>query len=390
MKKKIVILGSTGSIGKCLLNIIDKDQKSFEVVLLSAHKNFKELFKQAKQFKVKNLIITDIKTYKYVLNKYKIKNFRIFNKFNVLDKILTKKVDYTMSSIVGLEGLYPTIKMIKYSKTIAIANKETIICAWNLIKVKLKKYKTNFIPVDSEHFSIWSSIKSLTSSVEKIYLTASGGPFYQKKFSNLKNIKIYQALNHPTWKMGKKITIDSATLMNKIFELIEAKKIFNLKFSNLDILVHPDSYVHAIIKQNNGLINIIAHDTSMTIPIFNSLYWNSDKTLKNNSINLKKLNSLNFSPVKKNNFPVITLIKSIPDKDSLFETVIVSVNDYLVNLFLNKKIQYTNISKLLIKILSMTKFTKFKKKDPKTITDIMQTRTFTLKEIKKISLNDYN
>ena len=390
MKKKIVILGSTGSIGKCLLNIIDKDQKSFEVVLLSAHKNFKELFKQAKKFKVKNLIITDIKTYKYVLNKYKIKNFRIFNKFNVLDKILTKKVDYTMSSIVGLEGLYPTIKMIKYSKTIAIANKETIICAWNLIKVKLKKYKTNFIPVDSEHFSIWSSIKSLTSSVEKIYLTASGGPFYQKKFSNLKNIKIYQALNHPTWKMGKKITIDSATLMNKIFELIEAKKIFNLKFSNLDILVHPDSYVHAIIKQNNGLINIIAHDTSMTIPIFNSLYWNSDKTLKNNSINLKKLNSLNFSPVKKNNFPVITLIKSIPDKDSLFETVIVSVNDYLVNLFLNKKIQYTNISKLLIKILSMTKFTKFKKKDPKTITDIMQTRTFTLKEIKKISLNDYN
>lgn len=390
MKKKIVILGSTGSIGKCLLNIIDKDQKSFEVVLLSAHKNFKELFKQAKQFKVKNLIITDIKTYKYVLNKYKIKNFRIFNKFNVLDKILTKKVDYTMSSIVGLEGLYPTIKMIKYSKTIAIANKETIICAWNLIKVKLKKYKTNFIPVDSEHFSIWSSIKSLTSSVEKIYLTASGGPFYQKKFSNLKNIKIYQALNHPTWKMGKKITIDSATLMNKIFELIEAKKIFNLKFSNLDILVHPDSYVHAIIKQNNGLINIIAHDTSMTIPIFNSLYWNSDKTLKNNSINLKKLNSLNFSPVKKNNFPVITLIKSIPDKDSLFETVIVSVNDYLVNLFLNKKIQYTNISKLLIKILSMTKFTKFKKKDPKTITDIMQTRTFTLKEIKKISFNDYN
>ena len=390
MKKKIVILGSTGSIGKCLLNIIDKDQKSFEVVLLSAHKNFKELFKQAKQFKVKNLIITDIKTYKYVLNKYKIKNFRIFNKFNILDKILTKKVDYTMSSIVGLEGLYPTIKMIKYSKTIAIANKETIICAWNLIKVKLKKYKTNFIPVDSEHFSIWSSIKSLTSSVEKIYLTASGGPFYQKKFSNLKNIKIYQALNHPTWKMGKKITIDSATLMNKIFELIEAKKIFNLKFSKLDILVHPDSYVHAIIKQNNGLINIIAHDTSMTIPIFNSLYWNSDKTLKNNSINLKKLNSLNFSPVKKNNFPVITLIKSIPDKDSLFETVIVSVNDYLVNLFLNKKIQYTNISKLLIKILSMTKFTKFKKKDPKTITDIMQTRTFTLKEIKKISLNDYN
>jgi 1-deoxy-D-xylulose-5-phosphate reductoisomerase len=390
MKKKIVILGSTGSIGKCLLNIIDKDQKSFEVVLLSAHKNFKELFKQAKQFKVKNLIITDIKTYKYVLNKYKIKNFRIFNKFNVLDKILTKKVDYTMSSIVGLEGLYPTIKMIKYSKTIAIANKETIICAWNLIKVKLKKYKTNFIPVDSEHFSIWSSIKSLTSSVEKIYLTASGGPFYQKKFSNLKNIKIYQALNHPTWKMGKKITIDSATLMNKIFELIEAKKIFNLKFSNLDILVHPDSYVHAIIKQNNGLINIIAHDTSMTIPIFNSLYWNSDKTLKNNSINLKKLNSLNFSPVKKNNFPVITLIKSIPDKDSLFETVIVSVNDYLVNLFLNKKIQYTSITKLLIKILSMTKFTKFKKKDPKTITDIMQTRTFTLKEIKKISFNDYN
>jgi len=388
MKKKIVILGSTGSIGKCLLNIIEKDLKSFEIVLLSANKNFKELFKQAKKFNVKNLIITDMETYRYVSSTYKNNNFKIFNKFNNLDKILNKKVDYTMCSIVGIEGLYPTIKMIKYSKTIAIANKETIICAWNLIKKNLKKYNTYFIPVDSEHFSIWSSVNSFTSNIEKIYLTASGGPFYKKKFSKLKNIKIHQALRHPTWEMGEKISIDSSTLMNKIFEIIEAKKIFELNNNNLEILVHPDSYVHAIIKRNNGLINIIAHETSMTIPIFNSLYWNSDKSLKTSPVNLKKLNSLNFSNVKKNNFPLIDLIKNIPENDSLFETVIVSANDYLVNLFLNKKIKYTKISKLLLKILSMNKFTRFKKKIPMSIADIMDTRAFTLKEIKKLIFND--
>lgn len=294
MKKNIAILGSTGSIGECLLKIVKSDLKSFNIVLLSANKNYKKLFVQAKKFKVKNVILTDKKTFEYVISNHKNNRIRIYNDFNHLDKIIKNKIDYTMNSIVGLDGLDPTLKIIKYSKTIAIANKETIICGWNLIKKNLDKYRSRFIPVDSEHFSIWSviNLKKNFNDIEKIYLTASGGPFSNRKFNSLKNIKISQALNHPTWKMGKKITIDSATLINKVFEIIEAKKIFNINLNTLGILIHPSSYVHALIKFKNGLINIVAHETSMTIPIFNSLYWQTEKFLKTNSINLSKLNYL--------------------------------------------------------------------------------------------------
>ena len=280
MKKKIAILGSTGSIGKSLLNIIARDIKSFEVILLSANKNYNELFRQAKKFKVKNLIICDLDSFKKAKQIYKDKNYNIFNNFDDFDKIFTTKVDYSMSAIVGLDGLNPTLNIIKYSKTLAIANKETIICGWNLIKKKLIRYNVKFIPVYSEHFSIWSTIFSKKAIIEKIYLTASGGPFYNYKYSQLKNIKISQALKHPTWKMGKKISIDSATLINKIFEVIEAKKIFNIELNKIKIIIHPSSYVHALIKFDNGLINLVAHDTSMEIPIFNSLYWGTNKSLK--------------------------------------------------------------------------------------------------------------
>ena len=389
MKKNIAILGSTGSIGECLLKIVKSDLKSFNIVLLSANKNYKKLFVQAKKFKVKNVILTDKKTFEYVISNHKNNRIRIYNDFNHLDKIIKNKIDYTMNSIVGLDGLDPTLKIIKYSKTIAIANKETIICGWNLIKKNLDKYRSRFIPVDSEHFSIWSviNLKKNFNDIEKIYLTASGGPFSNRKFNSLKNIKISQALNHPTWKMGKKITIDSATLINKVFEIIEAKKIFNINLNTLGILIHPSSYVHALIKFKNGLINIVAHETSMTIPIFNSLYWQTEKFLKTNSINLSKLNYLNVSYPKKLNFPLVNLIKAIPKKDSLFETVLVSANDYLVNLFLDKKIYYIDIIKILLKICKMKKFTIYKKIPPNTILEIIDTRNYTINEIKKLLQN---
>jgi len=381
MKKKIAILGSTGSIGKSLLNIISKDIKSFEVILLSANKNYNELFKQAKKFKVKNLIICDLDSFKKAKQIYKDKNYNIFNNFNDFDKIFTTKVDYSMSAIVGLDGLNPTLNIIKYSKTIAIANKETIICGWNLIKKKLIRYNVKFIPVDSEHFSIWSTIFSKKAIIEKIYLTASGGPFYNYKYSQLKNIKISQALKHPTWKMGKKISIDSATLINKIFEVIEAKKIFNIELNKIKIIIHPSSYVHALIKFDNGLINLVAHDTSMEIPIFNSLYWGTNKSLKTKSLNFTKFNSLNFTYAKTVNFPLLNLIKSIPSKDSLFETVIVSANDHLVKLFLNKKIKFTDIIKVLLKIINMKSLTKYKKKSSSSVSEIIKTKNFTIKLI---------
>ena len=194
MKKKIAILGSTGSIGKTLINILKKDKKNFEIVLLTTNKNYKELTKQAKIFNVKNLIATDENTYLKLKKKNISIHTKVFNNFDYFDRIFNTKIDYVMSSISGLEGLRPTFNIIKHTKFIAIANKESIICGWNILDKELKKHQTNFIPVDSEHFSINYALKNnLISNVNNIYLTASGGPLLNvplNRFKNINNLNI--------------------------------------------------------------------------------------------------------------------------------------------------------------------------------------------------------
>ena len=382
MKKKIIILGSTGSIGTTLIDIIKKNQNKFEVKLLTANKNTKLLLKQAKLLKVKNIVITNDKEFKKATFENKNKELKIFNNFNFLDKIINSKVDYTMSSISGLSGLEPTLKMIKYTKTIAIANKEAIICGWDLINNKIKKHKTNFIPVDSEHFSIWYALKNNLDKIEKIYLTASGGPFNTMPIKKFKNINVIQALKHPNWKMGKKISIDSATMMNKVFEIIEAKNIFNVNYKKLSILIHPKSYIHAIVKFNNGMTKIIAHDTSMKIPILNSLNLNSDVLIKSKKLNLMILNNLDFQHVDKNKFPVVNILKEVPKSSSLFETLIVSANDELVELFLKKRIQFVDIYKKLSKLISLNEFQQYKKIKVKKLNSIIQLDKYVRLKIK--------
>ena len=369
MKRKIAILGSTGSIGKTLIEIIKKDKKNFDVILLTADKNYKEILKQAKILKVKNLIITDKKAY-LNLSQNKLGNIKIFNNYDCFNKIFKKKIDYVMSSISGINGLIPTIKIIKFTKKIAIANKESIICGWHLIKKDLKKFKTSFIPVDSEHFSVFYSLKgNKISNIKKIYLTASGGPLINTPKRKLKSIKISEAIKHPNWKMGKKISIDSATLMNKVFEIMEAKKIFDLNYETLDILVHPSSYVHAIVKFNDGMVKIIAHDTNMKIPIFNSLH-NSQKKIKTDELNLKKLNFLDLKKVDTDKFPSIKIIKQLKNNESSLETLIVLANDILVDLFLLKKIYFTDIVSILLKLINMKKFNNYRLKKINNINSI--------------------
>ena len=373
MKKKIAILGSTGSIGKTLLDIISKDRKNFEIILLTADRNYKLLYKQAKNFNVKNLIITDIKKYNLLKKINKKKDLNIYNNFKNLRKIFRSKADYSMSSIIGINGLEPTLNIIKYSKKIAIANKESIICGWNLINKELKKNKTQFIPVDSEHFSLWYGLQNLKiKNIQELYLTASGGPFNNLSLNKFKDIRINQALKHPNWKMGKKISIDSATMINKIYEVIEARNIFNINYKKIKILIHPKSYVHAILKFDNGLIKIIAHDTTMRIPIFNTLYLNNDKKLYSNTIDIDSLNNLNLKIIELKRFPMVKLLDVLPSKHSLFETVIVSANDTLVELFLNNKIRFVDIQKKLFKIINKKKFLKFKNMHPNKIQDIVE------------------
>ena len=371
MIKKIAILGSTGSIGKNLLDIINNDKKKFKIILLTAKKNYKILLKQASYFKVKNIIITDQDSYKKAKQKNKNNKINIYNNFKSFDKIFNSKIDYTMSSIIGLDGLYPTLEIIRYTKTIAIANKEAIICGWNLIKKKLNFYKTKFLPVDSEHFSIWKILKSeKIKNIDQIFLTASGGPFLNKTINQIKNANVAQALKHPNWKMGKKISIDSATMMNKVFEVIETKNIFSVSYKKINILIHPKSYIHAIVKFNDGTTNFLAHEPSMKIPIFNTLYLNYLKKIKSKNLDINILNNLKLKKIDKNIFPVIKILEYLPSKSSLFETVVVAANDELVNLFINKKIKFYEISKNILKIINMNEFQKYKKTKPKYIKDI--------------------
>jgi 1-deoxy-D-xylulose-5-phosphate reductoisomerase len=375
MKKKIAILGSTGSIGSTLLNLVDT--KKFKIIFLSANKNYKKILRQANLFNVRYIIINDQNSFlkAKILNKNR--KIKILNKNFNLNKIIKKKLDYTMSSITGIEGLVPTFKMIKLTKRIAIANKETLICAWPLIDKELKKNNTEFIPVDSEHFSIWTEINKYDSHhIDKIYLTASGGPLLKFNQKKLNKIKISSILNHPTWKMGKKISVDSATMMNKCFEVMEAKNIFNLNYKQIKIIIHPKSYVHAIIMYKNGISKIITHDTTMKIPIFNSLNYKSEYYKNDNRIDFKKLNNLNFQEIKLSKFPIVRCLKNLPDTHSLYDTILVSINDKIVCKFLEKKIRFTDISSLVIHFSNLKLFTKYKNFVVNSINDIIKLNRF--------------
>ncbi len=382
--KKIAILGSTGSIGKQTIDIIKKNKKNFRILLLTANKNHNLLSKQIKEFNVKNVIVSNYTS--YLILKKKFKNVNIYNDLDKIDKIIRSKLDYTMSSISGFNGLKPTIKIIKKTKIIAIANKESIICGWSLIKEQLDKYETKFIPVDSEHFSIWSIIKNVNpNSIDQIIITASGGPFL-----NLKNKKIKKtpklATNHPNWKMGKKISTDSATLMNKVFEVIEAKKIFNINMKKFRILIHPKSYIHAIVKFKNGLIKIVAHDTDMKIPIFNSIYSDNKNEFNSKKININLLNNLNLFKVDNKKYPLINILRLVPKKETLFETLLVSINDELVGLFLKNKISFDDISIKLKQLISNKTLLKYRQKKVNNLTQIEKLNEFVRLKTKTLSV----
>jgi 1-deoxy-D-xylulose-5-phosphate reductoisomerase len=351
MKKKICILGSTGSIGSSTLEIISKDKKNFEVILLSGNNNFKLLISQAEKFKPKyiysnNLILTEKISFFCKKNK-----IEIISDLNLLKKI---KFDITVSAISGIAGLLPTLNIIKFSKKILIANKESIICGWKFISKELKNYKCKFIPIDSEHFSIYNLIKNKNkNSIKNIYLTASGGPFYKKKI-NFKEITPSQAVKHPNWKMGKKISVDSATLMNKVLEVIEASLIFDLPISKFKIVIQPESLIHAIIEFNNGLTSMLYHYNDMKIPIANSLnsHFSFKDTQKNRFLFYKKnLEKLFFYKIKKKEFPSIKMLHTQSLLNQTGYIIINSINEILVEKFLRKKILYPDIVRILYSFL---------------------------------------
>ena len=374
MKQSLAILGSTGSVGLTTLKILDKKKSSFKVKLLVANKNFKAICKQIKKYKPEIFIIRDEIIYKKVKKKFKNNPIKILNN---LEKIRSRnKFDITISAIPGIAGLQPTIRIIKFSKKILIANKESIICGWDLIKNTSVKFKTKIIPIDSEHFSIFKLLENRKiDDIKKVFITASGGPFLNLKQNQFKKIKPKDALRHPKWKMGKKISIDSSTLMNKLLELIEAQKLFNIPIKNLDILIHPQSLIHAIVVFKNGLTRIIYHDTSMVIPLSNAIFeekLNIDDFLDKKEIkNETPIQNLFFKKVNKKIFPVYSLKEKLVEFPST-PIIINAANEILVDQFLQKNITFLSISSIIFKILSDRNYKKYAIKKPKNIKEIIK------------------
>ena len=371
MKKKIAILGSTGSIGRATLEVIKKDIKNFDIILLSANNNYKKLIEQAKEFKVKNVLVKNKIFFKRIKNSLQNQKTRVYSGDVSIKHIISRKIDFTMSAIVGLAGLQPTIDAIKISKTVAIANKESIICAWHILSKIKKKYKTEILPVDSEHFSIFELTKRVSNDeIEEIIITASGGPFLNTSKKKLNFVKPKEAINHPNWKMGKKISVDSANMMNKVFELIEACKFFGFERKKYKILIHPQSYVHSIIRFKSGLIKMILYNPDMKIPISNILYNKKNQHFNTSKIDIGILNKLTFHEVNTKSFPSIKLINKCFSSGFSTPIIVNASNEVLVNLFLEKKIAFLDIVKTINKIFNDKEFKKYARRRTRSLKDI--------------------
>ena len=390
MKKKLSIFGCTGSIGETTLKLLNKKHKKYNFHIFTGYRNYKKIIFLIKKYKPNFFVIFDEKTYQKIKKKNK-SSVKILN-YKAYQTYKFKKSDISILAIPGIAGLEPTLNAIKISKKVLIANKESVICGWELIKKIVKKYKVKILPVDSEHFSIMNLINdSNKKNIEKIYLTASGGPFLNYPLNKMNSIKPHQAINHPKWKMGKKISVDSATLMNKIFEVIEANKLFSIDFKKINILIHPQSLVHAIVKFKNGLYKFLYFETDMSIPIGNALFENNFEIKKINNLNktVERKNisqDLNFREVNQRKFPAIK-VKPILDKYISLPIILNAANEIFVDHFLKKNISFSSIINYLLYLLKDPKMRKYAIKKPSNLKTILSIDKWTRKEALKIIKN---
>ena len=391
-KETIAILGSTGSIGKNTLEIVKKTKK-FKVVLIAANKNFLKISEQIKTFNPRVVIVVNASVYTQIKKKYQKRNIIFLNNFYDIERYI-KKIDVTVSAIPGIAGLEPTIKFTKLSKNILLANKEAIICGWELIKKIAIKYSTKITPIDSEHFSIGLLTKKISNDeVKKIYITASGGPFLKLPIKKFKVIKPKDAIKHPKWKMGKKISVDSATLMNKVLEVTEALKLFPFKLNKYEIVVHPQSLIHAIIKLKNGTSFFLYHLPDMKIPIGNALLKNFNYSTFLTKKKEKQKNenyNLDFLPVNKKKFPLVRLITKMNAAKSA-PIIINAANEIFVDEFLNNNIDFNDISTYLNLVLRNKNYIKTSNMPSNSIKNIYRidswARSLALQIIKKKKTN---
>jgi len=346
MRKKIVILGSTGSIGQQTLEVIRKYLNEFEVIGLSGWENTTLLKEQIIFFKPKIAVVKDeyvARNLKKNLNKQN--NIKILWGTNGLINISTlKEADIIVVAITGIASLIPTYEAVKKGKNVALASKEAMVVAGELLVKEAKLKNSKILPIDSEHSAILQCLKNEQKDcVEKIILTASGGALYDLTETALKNVTVEDALNHPTWKMGKKVTIDSATLMNKGLEVIEAKWFFNIPADKIEIVIHPQSYIHSMVQFIDGTIMAQISEHDMRIPIQYALFY-PNRIINNFSrLDLNKIGQLTFRKPNFNKFPCIKLAYQALERGGTMPAVLNGANEIAVNAFLNSKIRISEI-----------------------------------------------
>jgi 1-deoxy-D-xylulose-5-phosphate reductoisomerase len=381
MKKCISILGSTGSIGVQALDVVRNlnmiSNPDIRVLGLTADKNIDLLEKQAREFKPEAISITEPQLAKELASRLDGQNIRVFSGNEGLNRIATlKDIDMVLNSIVGVAGLIPTFEAIKHKKNIALANKETLVAAGRLIMEEIKKNNVKIIPVDSEHSAIFQCIMGNNEkNISKLILTASGGPFRGLRYEDLTYITPEEALKHPNWKMGNKITIDSATLMNKGLEVIEAKWLFDINEENIEVLIHPQSIIHSMVEYIDGSVIAQLGSPDMRIPIQFALTYPERSCNSFSRLDLIKKSPLTFEEPDWNTFPCLKLAYQALEESGTMPAVMNRANEIAVDLFLNRKIGFNQIPEIIEKVMK----NHIVNKNP-TINDIIEVDKWAIEE----------
>lgn len=356
-KRHIAILGSTGSIGRQALDVISQHPDLFEVELLTANNNSGLLIEQARRFKPNSVVICNKELYNEVfeaLDKEDIKVFAGIESANELVK--GDNIDIVLAALVGFSGVDSTINAIKSGKVIALANKETLVAAGSIITALSREYGAPIIPVDSEHSAIFQSLQGERCQIEKLLLTASGGPFLDTPHEEIMKATRHQALKHPNWSMGAKVTIDSASMMNKGLEMIEASWLFNIPADQIEIVVHPQSIVHSLVQFTDGCLKAQLGAPDMRVPIQYALSYPSRLDLNTQRISLPELGQLTFRAPDREKFPAIDLAYSAHKQGGNMACIMNGANEVAVAALLEEKILFGKIPSIIEQTMARCSF----------------------------------
>lgn len=348
--KKISILGSTGSIGTQTLEIV-RDNNDLQVEALVAKSNIELLEEQVREFKPKLVCVYDDEKAKVLKDNIKDLNIEVVSGMDGMIECATiESAEIVVTAVVGMIGILPTIEAIKSGKDIALANKETLVTAGHIIIPLSKENNVKIYPVDSEHSAIFQSINGEDKKeIKKIILTASGGPFRGKKIEDLQDIRPEDALKHPNWSMGRKITIDSATMVNKGLEVIEAKWLFDVDFDKIQVVVHPQSIIHSMVEYVDGAVMAQLGMPDMKLPIQYALFYPNRRIMNNNKLDFYKLGSISFEEPDMETFRGLKLAYEVGRTGGSLPTVYNAANEKAVELFLNNKIKFLDVYKIIEK-----------------------------------------